>query len=43
MGEIILMEMKDTLPLIIIRPSMIISTQFEPFPGWIEGVRYLFI
>ncbi|KAK8464334.1 hypothetical protein PHAVU_011G180400 [Phaseolus vulgaris] len=39
MGEMILMKMKGTLPFIIIRPTMIISTQFEPFPGWIEGFR----
>ncbi|KAK7405786.1 hypothetical protein VNO78_07395 [Psophocarpus tetragonolobus] len=39
MGEILLMKTKDTLPLIIIRPTMVTSTHSEPFPGWIEGIR----
>lgn len=42
MGEQILMNMKGDIPLIIARPTVIISTYSEPFPGWIEGVRYLF-
>ncbi|KAJ1442444.1 hypothetical protein SESBI_00804 [Sesbania bispinosa] len=39
MGEMLLAHMKDTLPLIIIRPTIVTSTYSEPFPGWIEGVR----
>ncbi|KAH1238271.1 putative fatty acyl-CoA reductase 5 [Glycine max] len=39
MGEILLMKMKDTLPLFVIRPTTVVSTHSEPFPGWIEGVR----
>ncbi|XP_057457852.1 fatty acyl-CoA reductase 3-like isoform X2 [Lotus japonicus] len=41
MAEMLLVKMKDTLslPLIIIRPTMILGTYSEPFPGWVEGVR----
>ncbi|WVZ04429.1 hypothetical protein V8G54_025235 [Vigna mungo] len=39
MGEQILMNMKGDIPLIIARPTVILSTYSEPFPGWIEGVR----
>ncbi|KAJ6671633.1 FATTY ACYL-COA REDUCTASE [Salix viminalis] len=39
MGEMLLMDRKDNLPLVIIRPTMVASTYKEPFPGWIEGVR----
>ncbi|KAK4256355.1 hypothetical protein QN277_009233 [Acacia crassicarpa] len=41
MGEMILTTYKDSVPLIIIRPSMITSTIREPFPGWIEGFSTL--
>ncbi|KAG6761760.1 hypothetical protein POTOM_034993 [Populus tomentosa] len=39
MGEMLLVNFKDGLPLVIIRPTMVASTYKEPFPGWIEGVR----
>ncbi|QHN95179.1 putative fatty acyl-CoA reductase [Arachis hypogaea] len=39
MGEMLVTNMKGNLPLIITRPSSIIGTHSEPFPGWIEGVR----
>ncbi|KAL5583149.1 hypothetical protein UlMin_015591 [Ulmus minor] len=40
MGEMCLLEQsKDSLPVVIIRPTMITSTYKEPFPGWIEGLR----
>ncbi|XP_027911721.1 alcohol-forming fatty acyl-CoA reductase-like [Vigna unguiculata] len=39
MGEMILLKMKGDIPLIIARPTIILSTHSEPFPGWIEGVR----
>ncbi|KAJ6985906.1 hypothetical protein NC653_023743 [Populus alba x Populus x berolinensis] len=39
MGEMLLVNFKDSLPLVIIRPTMVASTYKEPFPGWIEGVR----
>jgi len=42
MGERILLNMKGDVPLIIARPTMILSTLSEPFPGWIEGLRYVF-
>ncbi|XP_019085484.1 PREDICTED: probable fatty acyl-CoA reductase 5 [Camelina sativa] len=39
MGEMLLGNHKENLPLVIIRPTMITSTFSEPFPGWIEGLR----
>ncbi|XP_044482053.1 probable fatty acyl-CoA reductase 4 [Mangifera indica] len=39
MGEMMLGEYRETIPLLIIRPTMITSTFAEPFPGWIEGLR----
>jgi len=41
MGEMLLMHHKDNVPLIIIRPSMVTGTSKDPFPGWIEGLRYI--
>lgn len=43
MGEMVVNDQRDNLPLIIIRPSIITSTYKEPFPGWIEGLRYIYI
>ncbi|XP_038902167.1 fatty acyl-CoA reductase 3-like [Benincasa hispida] len=39
MGEMIIGDLKDDLPLIIIRPTIVTSTYKEPFSGWVEGVR----
>ncbi|XLT69675.1 hypothetical protein HN873_026114, partial [Arachis hypogaea] len=39
MGEMLVMNMKRNIPLIISRPTAVIGTHSEPFPGWIEGVR----
>ncbi|KAL3597590.1 hypothetical protein D5086_009227 [Populus alba] len=39
MGEMLVVNFKDDLPVLIIRPTMVASTYKEPFPGWIEGVR----
>ncbi|KAE8697044.1 Fatty acyl-CoA reductase 3 [Hibiscus syriacus] len=39
MGEMMIGELKGTLPAVIIRPTIITSTLKEPFPGWAEGVR----
>ncbi|KAA8550179.1 hypothetical protein F0562_001863 [Nyssa sinensis] len=39
MGEMLLMHLKENLPVVIIRPTVISSTYKEPFPGWIEGLR----
>lgn len=33
-------ELKENIPLVIIRPTIVTSTYKEPFPGWVEGVRY---
>jgi len=43
MGEKLLVHHKDKVPLIIIRPTMVTSTSKDPFPGWIEGQRYMII
>lgn len=43
MGEMIIGDLKDEIPLIVIRPTIVTSTYKEPFPGWIEGVRYIYI
>ncbi|KAF9661548.1 hypothetical protein SADUNF_Sadunf19G0080200 [Salix dunnii] len=40
MGEMLLVHHnRGTVPLVILRPTMVTSTYHEPFPGWIEGVR----
>jgi nucleoside-diphosphate-sugar epimerase len=41
MGEMILEHFKGKMEVVILRPAIISSTHGEPFPGWIEGVRYL--
>ncbi|PHT61901.1 hypothetical protein T459_34264 [Capsicum annuum] len=38
-GEMLLGHFKQDLRLIILRPTIILSTYKEPFPGWIEGMR----
>lgn len=39
MGEMLLGQFKDNVPLVILRPTIITSTYKEPFSGWIEGIR----
>ncbi|KAL8030499.1 hypothetical protein ABFX02_14G289400 [Erythranthe guttata] len=39
MGEMILNEIREDVPLLIIRPTIIESTYKEPYPGWIQGNR----
>ncbi|KAH6773051.1 Jojoba acyl CoA reductase-related male sterility protein [Perilla frutescens var. hirtella] len=39
MGEMLLGQLKQNIPLVIIRPTIITSTYKEPFPGWVEGIR----
>lgn len=39
MGEMLLGHLKNNIPIVIIRPSIITSTFREPFSGWLEGVR----
>lgn len=40
MGEMMIDTMREDIPVVIIRPSIIESTCKEPFPGWMEGIRY---
>ncbi|KAJ0986855.1 hypothetical protein J5N97_005211 [Dioscorea zingiberensis] len=39
MGEFQVAKLRGTIPVVIHRPTIILSTYKEPFPGWIEGVR----
>tara|TARA_B100000929_G_scaffold282812_1_gene263177 strand:+ start:487 stop:2808 length:2322 start_codon:yes stop_codon:yes gene_type:complete len=39
LGEIALRETAHTIPVSIVRPSIIESALAEPFPGWIRGFR----
>ncbi|TVU31353.1 hypothetical protein EJB05_23035 [Eragrostis curvula] len=39
MGEMLLGQLGGDLPVVIVRPSMVLSTIEDPMPGWIEGVR----
>nr|CAH66597.1 OSIGBa0092G14.8 [Oryza sativa] len=39
MGEMLLQQLGQDLPVVIVRPSMITSTFQEPMPGWIEETR----
>uniref|UniRef100_A0ACD6AL13 Uncharacterized protein n=1 Tax=Avena sativa TaxID=4498 RepID=A0ACD6AL13_AVESA len=39
MGEILLGQRRENVPVVIIRPTMVTSTYQDPFPGWIEGAR----
>ncbi|XP_039119425.1 alcohol-forming fatty acyl-CoA reductase-like [Dioscorea cayenensis subsp. rotundata] len=39
MGELQITKYKGNLPVTILRPTIILSTYKEPFPGWIEGIR----
>ncbi|PIA60027.1 hypothetical protein AQUCO_00400714v1 [Aquilegia coerulea] len=41
MGEMVIDNMRDQIPVVIIRPSVIESTCREPFPGWMEGNRMM--
>lgn len=43
MGEMLLGESRGNMPLVILRPTIVTSTIKDPFPGWIEGVRYIYI
>lgn len=37
----ILGHLKENLEIVVIRPTIITGTYKEPFPGWIEGVKYV--
>ncbi len=39
MGEQLLVNSSDGVPIIILRPSIIESSLWQPEPGWIEGFR----
>ncbi|KAK3019405.1 hypothetical protein RJ639_004655, partial [Escallonia herrerae] len=41
MGEMLIDKMREEIPIVIIRPSVVESTYKEPFPGWIEGNRMM--
>ncbi|KAF5207251.1 Fatty acyl-coa reductase [Thalictrum thalictroides] len=41
MGEMVIDNMRDQIPVVIMRPSVIESTCREPFPGWMEGNRMM--
>lgn len=34
-------NLRGDVPVVVIRPSVIESTHREPFPGWMEGSRYM--
>ncbi|KAG9455057.1 hypothetical protein H6P81_007961 [Aristolochia fimbriata] len=39
LGEMILGQLREKVPVVILRPTIITSTYREPFPGWMEGTR----
>ncbi|CAK9179114.1 unnamed protein product, partial [Ilex paraguariensis] len=39
MGEMLVGHLKENIPVVIIRPTIVTSTYKEPFPGWVEGIR----
>ncbi|XP_058766333.1 fatty acyl-CoA reductase 2, chloroplastic-like isoform X2 [Vicia villosa] len=41
MGEMMIDKLRDDIPVVVIRPSVIESTLSEPFPGWMEGNRMM--
>ncbi|KAK4396741.1 Alcohol-forming fatty acyl-CoA reductase [Sesamum angolense] len=38
-GGDVMGHLKEDIPLVIVRPTIVTSTYKEPFPGWAEGVR----
>ncbi|KAJ8537647.1 hypothetical protein K7X08_014187 [Anisodus acutangulus] len=40
-GEMMINSMRDEIPILILRPSMITSSYKDPFPGWIQGFRVI--
>ncbi|XP_060206142.1 fatty acyl-CoA reductase 2, chloroplastic-like [Lycium barbarum] len=40
-GEMMINSMREEIPILILRPSMITSSYKEPFPGWIQGFRVI--
>ncbi|XP_024012428.1 LOW QUALITY PROTEIN: putative fatty acyl-CoA reductase 7 [Eutrema salsugineum] len=39
MGEMLIGQYRESMPIVIIRPTIITSTISDPFPGWIEGLK----
>lgn len=39
LGEMLLEQHMEDLPVVIVRPTMVTSTYRDPIPGWIEGAR----
>eukprot|EP00854_Cymbomonas_tetramitiformis_P003210 gene3210-4056_t len=39
MGEMLVGEQRGSLPVAVVRPSIVESALREPVPGWIEGIR----
>ena len=37
LSEQILLEYKDKLPIVLFRPSIVISSMKDPFPGWLDN------
>lgn len=37
LAEHIVLDYKDKLPLVLFRPSIVISSMTEPFPGWVDN------
>ncbi|XP_027343512.1 fatty acyl-CoA reductase 3-like [Abrus precatorius] len=38
-GEMLVEQLKGSLSVVIMRPTIVTSTLKEPFPGWAEGIR----
>uniref|UniRef100_M1C7I6 Fatty acyl-CoA reductase n=1 Tax=Solanum tuberosum TaxID=4113 RepID=M1C7I6_SOLTU len=40
-GEMVIDNMREDIPIVIIRPSLITTSYEQPFPGWIQGFRVI--
>ena len=43
LGEMLLNAQREDIPMVVLRPSVVESTLAEPFPGWMEGIRYVIL
>ncbi|KAH0632662.1 hypothetical protein KY284_035448 [Solanum tuberosum] len=41
MSEMVIDSMREDIPIVIIRPSIITTSYEQPFPGWIQGFRVI--
>ncbi|KAK9755934.1 hypothetical protein RND81_01G060300 [Saponaria officinalis] len=39
LGEMLLMQDQEDIPLVFLRPTIVTSTFQDPIPGWVEGIR----